>query len=480
MRPAAPDATLKAVLTRLQVRGFKNLRDVTIDFGPFTCIAGPNGAGKSNVFDAIQFLAELADRPLMEAAESVRGTRSERSADPRDLFWELGPPDEQSMAFAAEMIVPQHVEDDFGQRTEATTTFLRYELEIGYEPPAGRERVGRLVLMREALQHITQSDAVQHLRFPHAAGKFRRQIVTGRRSGVAYISTSLSGNEPVITVHQDGGSRGQPRRASATRAAATVVRTTSIKDDPTILAARREMQSWRRLSLEPSALRTADRYTDRRAMSADGRHLAAALYRIATAAEADGMSSSDVYARVAGRLRQLTGVDVERIEIDADDSRELLTLRLRERSGKEFPARSLSEGTLRFLALCVMHEDSSFGGVICMEEPENGIHPANVAPMVTLVRDLAVDPEDEPGPDNPLRQVIINTHSQAVVRLVGKDDLLMASTEIAVDEGVERPALSLRPMRDSWRSRINGARPIGKADLIPYLTAPAGAQISLD
>ncbi len=463
------------MLTRLEVKGFKNLRDIAVEFGPFTCIAGPNGAGKSNVFDAIQFLAELADRPLMEAAESVRGTRSERSADPRDLFWQLDAPDERSMAFAAEMIVPREVEDDFGQRSEATTTFLRYELEIGYEPPTGLERVGRLILLREELIHITQSDAVQHLRFPHAAGKFRKQIVTGRRSGVAYISTSTSGSEPVITVHQDGGSRGQPRRASATRAAATVVRTTSIKDDPTILAARREMQSWRRLSLEPSALRTEDRYTDRRVMSADGRHLAAALHRIATTAAADGVAPSDVYARIAGRLRQLTGVDVESIDVDADDTRELLTVRLRERSGKEFPARSLSEGTLRFLALCVMHEDPSFGGVICMEEPENGIHPANIEPMVTLVEDLAVDAEDEPGPDNPLRQVIINTHSQAVVRLVSPDDLLMASA----DNDGGRPALSLRPMRGSWRAATN-SKPIGKADLIPYLTAPAGAQISME
>lgn len=468
------------MLTRLEVKGFKNLRDVIVDFGPFTCIAGPNGAGKSNVFDAIQFLAELADRPLMEAAESVRGTRSERAADPRDLFWQLDPPGERSMAFAAEMIVPREVEDDFGQRTEATTTFLRYELEIGYEPPVGLERVGRLVLLREGLKHITQADAVQHLRFPHAAGKFRRHIVTGRRSAVAYISTSTSGDEPVITVHQDGGSRGQPRRASATRAAATVVRTTSIKDDPTILASRREMQSWRRLSLEPSALRTADRYPDPRIMSADGSHLAAALYRIATVAETDGAAPRDVYARVASRLRQLTGVDVERVEVDADDTRELLTVRLQERSGKQFPARSLSEGTLRFLALCVMHEDPSFGGVTCMEEPENGIHPANIEPMVTLVRDLAVDANDEPGPDNPLRQVIINTHSQAVVRLVGKDDLLRAATELSGDGGDERPALRLRAMRNSWRASINGSIPIGKADLIPYLTAPAGAQISLD
>ena len=42
------------MLTRFEVSVFKNLRDVVVDFGPFTCIAGPNGAGKSNLFDAIQ------------------------------------------------------------------------------------------------------------------------------------------------------------------------------------------------------------------------------------------------------------------------------------------------------------------------------------------------------------------------------------------------------------------------------------------
>ena len=42
------------MLTRFEVSGFKNLRDVVVDFGPFTCIAGPNGVGKSNLFDAIQ------------------------------------------------------------------------------------------------------------------------------------------------------------------------------------------------------------------------------------------------------------------------------------------------------------------------------------------------------------------------------------------------------------------------------------------
>lgn len=94
-----------------------------------------------------------------------------------------------------------------------------------------------------------------------------------------------------------------------------------MRDDPTVLAARREMQSWRRLSLEPSALRTEDRYTDPRVMDPDGRHLAAALHRIAAAAEGNGGHQSDVYARVAARLGQLAGVRVDQLRVDSNDAR---------------------------------------------------------------------------------------------------------------------------------------------------------------
>lgn len=47
------------MLTRLKVSGFKNLVEVDVRMGPFTCIAGVNGVGKSNIFDAIQFLSLL-------------------------------------------------------------------------------------------------------------------------------------------------------------------------------------------------------------------------------------------------------------------------------------------------------------------------------------------------------------------------------------------------------------------------------------
>lgn len=107
-----------------------------------------------------------------------------------------------------------------------------------------------------------------------------------------------------------------------------------------------------------------------------------------------------------------------------------------------------------------------------MEEPENGIHPANLAQVVELVHELAVDTSQAPGPGNPMRQVIVNTHSPGVVKLVGHEDLLYAR-QVPTLDGVGEGGIQLLPIRDSWRAELGG--PVaGAADLIDYLTMPPG------
>ena len=121
------------MLTRLQVNGFKNLVDVDVHFGPFTCIAGANGVGKSNLFDAIRFLSALADKSLLDAALSVRDEGG-RSADVEGIFHRVGEHSDQEMSFVAELIVPAQGVDDLGQIANAAITFLRYELVLALRP----------------------------------------------------------------------------------------------------------------------------------------------------------------------------------------------------------------------------------------------------------------------------------------------------------------------------------------------------------
>ena len=73
------------MLTRLEVSGFKNLRDVVVDLGPFTVVAGPNGVGKSNLFDAIHLLSLLVDHPIKDAFRRVRVSPGQK-APLRTLF----------------------------------------------------------------------------------------------------------------------------------------------------------------------------------------------------------------------------------------------------------------------------------------------------------------------------------------------------------------------------------------------------------
>ncbi len=464
------------MLTRLEVDGFKNLLGFELDLGPFNCIAGPNGVGKSNIFDVIQFLSLLADHSLMEAALSVRGSDPETS-NLRELFWTDGSQHVDRFTIAAEMLVDPDVEDDFKRAANATSTYLRYEISIGYEPADQRGKLGRLVLLSEALKYMTEGAAVHRLQFPHKARDFRRKVVRNRRrTKSGFISTEQAPDgQTEILVAQDGGSSGQPQRAPAGTAPRTIVATTNTSTTPTILAARREMQKWRVLALEPSAMRRTDRFHSKPFISAGGEHLPATLYRLTTSAENGDHDPEQVLARIASRLAEL--VPVRQIQIDVDEVRQLLTLEAIEKGGVPLPARSLSDGTLRFLTLCILAEDPDYQGVICMEEPENGIHPEKMEAMVSLLRDLAVDPMRAPGSGNPMRQVILATHSPWFVQLQERSDLLAAiETRIRGPLGRPTSTLRCRPLSGTWRSPQGG---IGLGSILAYLTTPHGAQIRL-
>src|SRR5258708_973268 len=196
------------MLTRLKISGFKNLVDVDIRFGPFTCIAGPNGVGKSNLFDAIRFLSALAEMPLMDAALSVRD-ESGRSGDISTLFHRVGKNFDATMTLEAEIIIPSEGFDDLGQKAEASITFLRYTIELAYRPDSDYADRGGIELQREELVHINIGDATKNLLFPHKPA-WRKSVIKGRRAG-AFISTDSNG---MIKVHQDGSS-GQPRQFRA-------------------------------------------------------------------------------------------------------------------------------------------------------------------------------------------------------------------------------------------------------------------------
>ncbi len=462
------------MLTRLKVSGFKNLVDIDVRFGPFTCIAGANGVGKSNLFDAIRFLSALADQPLVDAALSVRDEGG-RTGDVRDLFHRSGTTAATEMSFDVEMIIPAEGVDDLGQPARATITFLSYSITLAYRQDDQTRPLGALELVREELSHINISDAKEHLLFPHSAS-WRKFLLSGRRT-YPFISTARDGNQVIIKVHQDGGISGRIRSFLAKNLSRTIISASNDAESPTKLLARREMQSWRLLQLEPSSMRKPDNFSAPTHIETDGSHIASTLDYLASLHSNTNYTGSwnagnQIYDQLSNRLANLIS-DIRSIKVERDEQRGLLTLFATGHDKTTHPAKSLSDGTLRFLALAILSLDPRQQGVICLEEPENGIHPERITAMLRLLQDIAVDTSLPIGEGNPLRQVIINTHSPAVVQQVSEDSLVVARQRSLLRDEQIVHAVSFAGLPGTWRTQATNIAPASLGELLAYLNPVA-------
>ncbi len=94
--------------------------------------------------------------------------------------------------------------------------------------------------------------------------------------------------------------------------------------------------------------------------------------------------------------------------------------------------------------------------------------------MVRLLRDIAVDPGQALDADNPLRQVVVNTHSPVVIDSIDLPDLLyLDEQQIKREGGLGRVAL-LRVPSQTWRSQFKGALPLAPGQIRPYVMRTDG------
>lgn len=230
-------------------------------------------------------------------------------------------------------------------------------------------------------------------------------------------------------------------------------------------------------------MRRPDEFGAPSRLGSDGSHLPATLYRLAHLANGaqmigtntDDERSTRIYQRLANRLSELVS-EIQSVRVDRDEKRELLTVQVTDRDGTAYPARALSDGTLRFLALAILDLEPAVSGLLCFEEPENGIHPEYIPALLQLLQDIATDVHWPIDSDNPLRQVIINTHSPAVVGQIPDDALLVAESRETVRDG-RRFKQDTQQLPDTWRTNGGEAQQhVARGQLLAYLiliAAPA-------
>ncbi|PMD94697.1 ATPase [Siphonobacter sp. BAB-5405] len=387
------------MITYLKIDGFKSFQDFEMTFTPFTVIAGTNASGKSNLFDALQLLSRLAETDLKTAFNEQRGNASE-------LFTQLeGEWFASEMKFEAHMLVNRTVKDRWGGQVDLKYTRLHYILHI--KKIQNNKGYDDIVVSYEQLENLKHNEdkwVKEHIELKYREA-WRPKVDKGRR-GTPYIMTDYVNDFPRIIVPQDGTPGGNKKTFPANYASQTVLSSISSVDFPHVYAAKEEMRSWKFLQLNPEDLREPSRQelglTD--IITSSGKNLAAALYRIKLS---DEYSLKEISRKLNNILPNLVAV-----EVYDDKANRQYIIKVKGEDGREFSSRVLSEGTLRLLTLCILQFDEEYTGLLCFEEPENGIHPFRIRAMANLLKDLSTD-FSETG--NPLRQVIINTHSPVLV-----------------------------------------------------------------
>jgi len=430
------------MLTRLEVDGFKTFENLVIDLDPFTVIVGSNAAGKSNLFDVIQLLANLATRDVAEAVKDMRG-------EPLELFRQTAAGRSNQIRLAAEVLVDRVVRDPWGSEVKLSHTRMRYEVTL--ERRTIKPGIERIQVAREAVLPIMRKNDhwVESMR-PSKA--FRSQYLKYTRNK-AWLTTEERPEGLTFSVHQDG-KQGRNRPASA--AEATVLYSITNAEFPHLFALREEMRYWRLLQLDPALLRKPVPATASDVLAADGSNLAAVLAQLkaetATRSRPGGVLG-DIVAELNSLIPGITALDADLHEA----SREY-RIQLTMRDGLPFTSRVISDGTLRVLALLTLLHDPRHRGLICFEEPENGVHPARIKQLIRRLRDMVSHPQEFPDDEDqaPLSQLLLNSHSPVVLSaLIDKDlsplhgSILFADTATVSDpeKKMQRRKTRLRPVQ---------------------------------
>ena len=368
------------MITRLEVDGFKSLRDFAVDLEPMTVFIGPNSAGKSNILEALGLLSRVASQPLDEAFKHGRG----RSLD---QFTRTGGEPGRTMRFAVEMLLPRtrfkldKIED------EIISSRYRYELVI--ERWARQSGAEQLVVGNESLSTIDRAEDRWIDAHPELAD----------RASLSHGHVQLRYSDPPAD-----------RARKWTQ--------TAIADLPNVRppgTVGEELSSYRVVQLDAARLREPSERIDAGTLAPDASNLPTVL--------------ADLPKPLLGEIRAdlvslVPGISSFEVVPDGDSFRIDFELS----GGERLPARLVSDGTLRILGLLTALKGNPRPSVIGIEEPENGIYPGRIRALLELLQEtiapkdegeLAESPAAAPGaePDVPPlpTQLLLTTHSPVVL-----------------------------------------------------------------
>lgn len=317
---------LKA-LNRVHVRGFRSLRDITLEPGRITVLIGPNGAGKSNLLSFLRFVPQLD-------AGSLRSTVAlEGGATP--LLYR-GPKVTTSIQFDLEF--------------EADGYMAVYQAELG------RTAEDQLAFLSEGV------------RTRGTDGNWIRTVDLG----VGHLESKLGKKQPKKTKNAVHTVRGWLRHMSFFHFHDTS-RSSPLRSPARALEFRGLLPDGRNLAAYLLALQQSEKPDHMAAW----RLFHGLVRRIAPFIKE--LTPTPVNADPETFRFDDPEVALDRVAIRLDWVDEADT---------RFGVSQLSDGTLRAIALfaALTQPGNALPNFICIDEPELGLHPAALALLAELVR----------------------------------------------------------------------------------------------
>jgi len=415
------------MITRLEVDGFKSLRDFAVDLEPLTVFIGPNSAGKSNILEALGLLSRLASQPHEEAFKHGRG----RSID---QFTRTGGEPGRAIRLAAEMLLPRTAGEATETKDERIPNRYRYELVI--ERRARQSGAEELVIRDESLRTLDRAEDRWIDAHPELAD--RAEYMAQAATIFARVDENVRVRRRIL--RSPIGDEEHDHR------------------HPEDLA-RDELSSYRVIQLDAARLREPSERIDAGTLAPDASNLPTILADLPKALL--GEIRADLVSLVPGISSFEVVADGDSFRIDFELS-----------GGERLPARLVSDGTLRILGLLTALKVNPRPSVFGVEEPENGIYPGRIRALLELLRETIArkdegeqdetaaaassgEPELPPLPT----QLLLTTHSPVVlaafrskpqhlrfVDLVRRDgQLVTRARTVGRSAGPDRGRLTISP-----------------------------------
>jgi predicted ATPase len=340
-------------ILKLDVEGYRSLRNVSWEPGPLNVVIGPNGAGKSNLLRLLSLLAAAAKGRLGQYIQDAGGM------DP--LVWD-------GVAPAIRVALKTSPVD---QGRDAQRDSLSYELEL--------QRIGKGSAYRIGCEKLANP-------YQFERGKFPKPLIFLERNGVRASIFDEQERELVA-----------PEQTMPEEETLLSLASGPFIQNPHIPAYQKQLASLavyhdvhvdQGAQMRKPAVTRAEKTVD-----SDGQNLIHVLHTLYN-------TDRDFEDDINTAMRAAFGNDFDKL-VFPPDADQRIQLRLRWKSLKrEVSALDISDGTLRFLFLLTVLASPTPAALIAIDEPETGLHPS----MLPIIADYAAEASTR-------TQVILTTHS---------------------------------------------------------------------